>query len=288
MNGTTHGAVMPNVWLGESLRWYLKRARHPLKNYIVGHYWHMFAKVRVWIRYDGGGLINVGLGDYLQQQIFFDGYYERPLVDWLKANLRPDDVFWDVGANIGAISLVAAGLCRRVVAFEPDPRSLERLRNNVGANDLRNVEIVAGALGVESGTATLYQAPSSNTGMTSLVPGRAQVIGEQHVPVFRADDLVARRPEIAPTVMKLDVEGAERLVLGGATDLLRSGHLRALVFEDRRDTDGRPASREVVERLVEAGYRIESFASSDGRADDGMYNFLATCGLTTPGSVRSS
>jgi FkbM family methyltransferase len=272
---------MPNVWLGESLRWYLKRARHPLKDYIVGHYWRLFARAHVWIRYDGGAFINVRLGDFLHQQIFFEGYYERPLVDWLKETLRPDDVFWDVGANIGAISLVAAGHCRSVVAFEPDPRSLERLRKNVGANGLRNVEIVAGGLGFESGTATLYQAASSNTGMTSLVPGRAQVVGEQQVSVFRADDLIARRPDIAPTVMKLDVEGGEDLVLAGATGLLRSGRLRTLVFEDRRDTDGRPASREVVERLAEAGYRIEPFASSDVRAHDGMYNFLATLEGTT-------
>ena len=34
----------PNVWKGELLRWYLTRAKHPLKNYIVGHYWPWFAK----------------------------------------------------------------------------------------------------------------------------------------------------------------------------------------------------------------------------------------------------
>src|SRR6188474_2838116 len=121
----------PRVWAGQSLRWYLTRARHPFKNFIVGHYWHLFAKARVWIKYDGEGVINVRVGDYLQQQIFFDGYYEQPLVDWLKRTLRPDDVFWDVGANVGAISLVAARLCRRVVAFEPDPRSVEQLRRNI-------------------------------------------------------------------------------------------------------------------------------------------------------------
>jgi FkbM family methyltransferase len=277
MTETSRSArLTPGVWLGESLRWYLKHAKHPLKGYIVGHYWYLFARARVWINYDTGRIINVGLGDYLQQQIFFDGYYERPLVDWLKQTLRPDDVFWDVGANIGAISLVAAPLCRRVVAFEPDPRSLERLSRNVSANHLENVEIVAGALGVASGMATLYQATGSNTGMTSLVPERAEVVGEQAVQVSRADDVIAARPELAPTVMKIDVEGAEHLVLGGAVGLLRSGRLRALVFEDRRDTDSRPANHEVVDRLLEADYRIEPFGKSDAHSNDNMYNFLAT------------
>jgi FkbM family methyltransferase len=228
------------------------------------------------VTYDHEGIINVCLGDYLQQQIFFDGYYERPLVEWLKRTLGPDDVFWDVGANIGAISLVAARLCQRVVAFEPDPRSLVKLERNIAANRLTDVEIVAGALGVEAGSATLYQSAELNTGMTSLVAGRGEVVGQQRVKVFRADDLIAARPELAPTVMKLDVEGAEHLVLGGAPNLLRSGRLRAVVFEDRRDANARPTNHEVVARLREADYRIEPFAASDAHANDGLYNFLAT------------
>jgi len=273
--------VTPRVWIGESLRWYLKRARHPFKNYLVGHYWHLFARARVWVGYDGWAVINVGLGDYLQQEIFFDGYYERPLVDWLKHTLRPDDVFWDVGANIGAITLAAAPLCRKVVAFEPDPRSNVRLSQNVAVNRLAHVEIVEGALGVEAGVAPLYQSGVRNSGMTSLIAGRSDAVGQTNVPVLRADDLIARRPELAPTIMKLDVEGAEHLVLGGATNLLRSGRLRAIVFEDGRDANARPANHEVVERLLEAGYRIEPFASSDTRAADNMYNFLATPKVAT-------
>jgi len=265
-----------SVWFGEALRWYLKRARHPFKNYIVGHYWRVFSRLRVWVRYDKGSVINVGLGDYLQQQIFFDGYYERPLVEWLERTLRPEDVFWDVGANIGAISLVAARRCRRVVAFEPDPRSLSRLEQNVRANRLTQIEIVAGALVVSAGTATLYQAADVNTGMTSLVPGRSRTIGEPLVQVLRADDVIAQRPELTPTVMKLDVEGAEHLVLGGAPNLLRSGRLRAVVFEDRRDAKARPTNHEVVARLREADYQIVPFAASDTQANDGLFNFLAT------------
>jgi FkbM family methyltransferase len=268
--------MKPRTWVGEGVRWYLKRARHPLKNYVVGHYWRSFEAIRVWIKYDGDSVINVALGDYLQQRIFFDGYYERPLVDWLKRTLRPDDVFWDVGANIGAIAVVAARLCRRVVAFEPDPRSLEQLARNVAANGLTNVEVVAGALGVDPGVAPLYQSTSGNSGMTSLIAGRSPVVGDITVKVLRADDFITARPELAPTVMKIDVEGAEHMVLGGATALLRSGRLRALVFEDGCDGDAQPANHAAVERLVEADYRIEPFARSDAHAGDRMYNFLAT------------
>ena len=274
------------IWIGECLRWYLKHARHPLKAYITGHYWYLFERGRVWIRYDGVGVINVSLGDYLQRQIFFDGYYERPLVDWLKRTLTADDVFWDVGANIGAISLVAARLCRQVVAFEPDPRSLTYLARNVQANQLAAVEIIAAALGNEAGAAPLYQSSATNSGMTSLVAGHGDVVGETNVTVLTADDLIATRPELLPTVMKLDVEGAEHLVLGGAKRLLNSGRLRALVFEDGRDAAARPTNQKVVERLREANYRIEPFGASDVYAKDGIYNFLATPSVDAVASAQ--
>lgn len=264
------------VWPGESVRWYLKHARHPFKDYVVGHYWHLFERARVWVKYDETRVINIKLGDYLQRQIFWEGYYERALVDWLKGVLTPADVFWDVGANIGAISLVAAGLCRRVVAFEPDPRSILGLRRNIDANRLVNVEVIPSALGLEAGSATLYQAATCNTGMTSLISGRHRAAAEHIVAVVRADDVIAQRPDLAPTVMKLDVEGAEHLVLGGAPNLLRSGRLRALVFEDRRDAQARPTNSELVARLREANYQIVPFAASDTTAEDGLYNFLAT------------
>jgi FkbM family methyltransferase len=261
--------------VGEGLRWYLKRARHPFKAYIVGHYWSWFAKPVVWVKYDGNRSIGVRLGDYLQQKIFFDGYYERPLVDWLKMFLTPDDVFWDVGANIGAISLIAAKVCRQVVAFEPDPRSIAALVRNLQANRIVNVEVVTAALGAKTGSATLYQSAPLNTGMTSLVEGRAPVVGNTTVRVISADEFVASRTALAPTVMKIDVEGAEHLVLEGAVSLLRSGRVRAIVFEDRRDGNTHPTNQALVARLRSADYTIQPFASSDLQANDGMYNFLA-------------
>lgn len=267
--------MTPRVWLGEGVRWYLKHARHPFKGYIVGHYWAAFSAPRWWVRYEGGS-IGVTIGDYLQQRIFFDGHYEAVLVAWLKKTLRQDDVFWDVGANIGAVTLVAARLCRRVVAFEPDPRSLLALRQNIEVNRLDNVEIVTSALGGDAGTATLYQAAGGNTGMTSLLPARGEVVGATEVQVVKADDVIAAHPDWRPTVVKLDVEGAEHLVLGGATDTLRSGCVRALIFEDQRDAATRPTNAEVVARLNESRYRIEPLGVSDALVTDGMLNFLAT------------
>lgn len=268
-------AALPRTWPGEWLRWYLTRARHPLKAYIVGHYWSWFARRRRWIQYDDVSVISVSLDDYLQQRIFFDGFYERPLVDWLKRSLRQSDVFWDVGANIGAISLVAARFCDRVVAFEPEPSALELLGTHVQVNRLANVTIVPCALGDRDTTATIHQGPSSNLGMSSLMR-QGNEGPSATIKVAQADAFVSDQPWLQPTVIKIDVEGAEHLVLRGAHNVLRSPALRAIVFEDRRSPESEPTNRALVECLHSAGYRIDPFGLSDAQTDDGMYNFLAT------------
>ena len=262
------------TWPGELLRWYLIHARHPGKNYIVGHYWWAFCKPRFWIRY-GEGLISVCLTDYLQQRIFFDGFYEKALVDWLTASLKADDVFWDVGSNVGAVTLVAARHCRQVVAFEPDPRSLHLLQAHVARNGLSNVTVVPAALGEARGVALLHQAPLSNTGMTTLADDLPNSVSSVQVSVRRADDVFHEMQDLAPTVMKIDVEGREEAVLRGAAELLRTPSLRAVVFE----TDWDPASEAKtaqLEALFEAaGFAVRPFAASSPDRPDGKFNFLA-------------
>ncbi|HYU80592.1 MAG TPA: FkbM family methyltransferase [Vicinamibacterales bacterium] len=266
----------PRVWLGESLRWYLTRARHPFKNYVVGHYWPLFCKPRIWISYDQRSVINVCLGEYMQQRIFFDGYYERSVIEWLKHTLRPGDVMWDVGANIGALSLVAARLCRRVVAFEPDPRCVARLNRNVAMNAANNVVVLPVALTEHTGRASFYQSAEMNTGMSSVIAGRLRVATPMDVDGVRADELLAAHPDLRPTIMKIDVEGAEHLVLRGAAQLLSTRQVRAIVFEDRRDEDGNPTNAGVLDVLNSTGYAIRPLGLSDPETDDGMQNFVAT------------
>jgi FkbM family methyltransferase len=266
--------VHPRVWKGELLRWYLKRAKHPLKDYLVGHYWSWFSNTRVWVKYDGDSAISVSLGDYIQERIFFDDYYERPLILWLKEHLRPSDVFWDVGANIGAVTLVAARLCGRVVAFEPNPHTAALLRRNLETNRIGNVTVVEAALCDRSGIAALHEGPRNNSGMSSIVARGARENGTP-VAVERADDVVAQDPSRHPTVVKLDVEGGEHLVLRGARQLLSSTRVRAIVFENARDARGQAADSSVIDCLRAAGFRIHELGPSVPEAPDDLSNFIA-------------
>lgn len=267
--------VSRRVRQGELLRWYLTRARHPLKDYLVGHYWSWFSRHDVWIAYDEAAIIRVSLGDYLHQRIFFEGHYERALIEWLKTSLRPTDVFWDVGANIGAITLIASPRCRRVVAFEPDPHSAARLSEHLTVNACENVELVRAALSDATGGGWLHRGPASNTGMGSLLEPRGDAGERTPIDILRADDFVRQRPDAMPSVIKVDVEGAEHLVLRGARDLLGLRGVRAVVFEDRRTADSRPSNRVAIETLLDAGFAIAPLGPSDPTIDDGLLNFLA-------------
>jgi FkbM family methyltransferase len=260
--------------IGEAYRWYLTKARHPLKEKIVGHWWGWFCKPTVWIRYDEGLVMKVRLQDYIQRTIFTEGFYEPELVTWLKSELRPEDVFWDVGANVGAMTLIAARRCQSVVSFEPEPKVLIRLREHLEVNRLTSVQVMPVALSDASGRFLMGLAPGENSGMNSLC--RTEVGWNcLEVATLQADKLLAQGDVPYPTVMKVDVEGAEAKVFAGARDLLRNHALRVIVFEAAIGEGNMPADVGLVRTLMNAGFDVRSFARSDTSAQDGMGNFLA-------------
>ena len=257
------------------MRWYLRKAQHPYRNKIIGHYWRFLSKPAFWVKYDADLLINLCLKDYIQSAIFFNGYYERTIVEWLSSELKPDDVFWDVGANIGAITLIAARHCASVVAFEPDPSTMAKLRRNVDVNRLKNVRLESTALSDCDGEVLLNLGPESNTGMNSIVashPDRPCV----PVKAVRADSILASTTSLnAPSVMKVDVEGAEAKVFAGALNLLSSPRLRAIMFEAKKGAGGRPDDQSLCLSLEAMGFRMREFGCSDEGAKDEVTNYLA-------------
>jgi len=252
--------------------WYLRQARHPLKDKIVGRYWGWFSREPVWVDYDEGLRIKVDLNDYLQQKVFYEGHYEPVLVEWLKSTLRPDDVFWDVGANVGVMTLVAARRCARVVAFEPEPSARRRLEENIAMNALGNVAVQPLALGARGGSTVMARGPRTNLGMTRVV-ARGEP-GDFTAVVRGADALVAEGVAPTPNVMKIDVEGAERDVLEGARRLLEQPSTRAVVFE-ASGSAGAPLDSTLPALLRESGFRVRELGPSDLDARDGKSNFVA-------------
>jgi FkbM family methyltransferase len=134
--------------------------------------------------------------------------------------LEPGDVFWDIGANVGWFSLAAARKLGRfglVHAFEPHPELAIRIRKSARLNRIKNIFIHSVALGASNGPGTLVlRDGAKNLGSWTL---GTEVTDEPRVQVSirRIDDLKFWR---APTIVKIDVEGAEPLVVRGAERVL--------------------------------------------------------------------
>lgn len=137
----------------------------------------------------------------------------------LQAILAPGDTAVDAGANIGALTLIMAasvGPAGRVIAFEPTPRCADLLRRTIVLNGQQDVVHVHQlALGATPGQATLHLGLTS--GHNSLL-----ALAESHeaveVAVQTLDHVLP--PDSRPTLIKLDVEGAELDVLAGMAQLL--------------------------------------------------------------------
>lgn len=158
--------------------------------------------------------------------------YANPL-DWnemttWRRTLRPGSLFVDVGANVGLYTIWALDIGAEVIAIEPDRRSCERLAENLTLNGYA-ATIVQAAAGESAGALRL------TTGLDNqnhLVLGSdASTVPSATVPVQTLDAIVGDR---VVDGLKIDVEGAELLVLRGARRLLSSQRARLIQLEWNR------------------------------------------------------
>ncbi len=176
--------------------------------------------------------VHASLGDGLRSWLYLDprfeltyvsGHYEPHNMRCLRAVLSRGAVFYDVGAHLGVMSLLAAevvGVDGAVFAFEPDPDNFARLERTVERNGLPQVSLVRAAVWSAKGAVTFQQAPvlsSGNRGAVAIVAGDGEG-ARIEVSALCLDDFVGCHR--SPDVMKIDVEGGEIEVLKGAWRLL--------------------------------------------------------------------
>jgi FkbM family methyltransferase len=176
------------------------------------------------------------------------GIYERSKQEIFAATIPPGATVFDVGAHAGFYTLLFARLVGpngRVIAFEPSPRNLAFLRSHIELNRIGNVEIVDAAVSDTSGTGAFAERPSSYNGTLDST-------GTIRVRMVRVDDLVVGGMLPSPTVIKIDVEGTEDLVLTGARSTLTSTNPTIFLATHGRDVDSR-----CVQLLDSMGYEVD-------------------------------
>jgi FkbM family methyltransferase len=197
---------------------------------------------------------------------YVDGTNEPPVQRAVDSNLDPGDVFVDVGANVGFFSLLAArrvGPEGAVFAIEPLPRNVEAIQRNARRNRFGNIAVVRAAASDEQGSAILIVTDHPGGAALEGADTPPDATGTLSVTTTTLDDLVDAGTMRPPSLVKIDVEGAEVAVLRGMARMMRTTRPAVIVEVDGPDVDALERRTQAVQQFFdEADYRVERLASS--------------------------
>lgn len=209
----------------------------------------------------------------LDASVIAFGWYDASLHRYLARHVRPGMTCLDVGANLGFVAAhlgTLVGPSGQVHAFEPIPTVRQKLTDNIARNGLEKVVAIHPlALSNAMGDARIAMAHDSapNQGQASLVNSSNQGLQVQlRVETATIDDFVRQHGITRIDLMKIDIQGAEILLLegGGYTfGTLRPDLLIEVSPEDLRDA-GR-TSRDLLEMIEGYGYAVSELCGNGTR-----------------------
>ncbi len=248
------------------------------------------------------GLFGVGLGDgrvltktihgypivspaedlSLTPELVLHGVYDLPLSRFIEARLAPGQIAFDVGANIGLFTVAmarAVGETGHVVAYEAVPENYQYLLDNVGMNYLSQWCTLRRQAAWSKSEKLSFWAPRKFRGNGSL-----RMAEQEYIRRYPGDELstievdaVPLQPELerfeSVSLVKVDVEGAEFQVLLGMEPSLRSGRIKAVVFEclaSLLGEDFTPLLRWLKKLEQECGLRCWTLDREGGLASLGL------------------
>lgn len=202
---------------------------------------------------------------------------EPELVQWIETKFKDGDVFYDIGANVGAYSLIAGALFKdkiQVFAFEPSYPSFARLVDNIFLNQLEStIKPVPFALaqstvhseislaGLKEGQAFNFLSEYVQDGLPTEKIDPKEV-RKQSVFAVALDECIAQFKLPLPTMCKIDVDGFELPLLKGAEKTLSNPALREIHME--LSTDDKNYEK-IVSLLGGWGYKIQTSTERGGK-----------------------
>lgn len=215
---------------------------------------------KVWTQVKAGPAAGLWLGlNPRTGKAYANGEAEPAVQSALAAHLYPGSVFYDLGANIGFYTVLAAravGPRGKVFSFEPDFENARRLERNVVRNSFSNVSIIEAGVWSSSGPRNFSSANSGSPdrGIGSFLHDSGSAQSDLlPVPCVSIDDFTKSAPP--PAGIKCDVEGAEIEVLRGAQATLARHHPWVLC-----ETQNAENSHTARSMLTELGYAIEQIS----------------------------
>jgi FkbM family methyltransferase len=189
-----------------------------------------------------------------QQLGYLLGTDEPHLQKAIRDYVSPGDTVYDIGANVGYVSLSLAkqvGPAGKVIAFEPVPRNIDAFRQNIELNRLANIRLLEFAASDRTGEAAMRVAENPST--ASLVWHQNDPSAtEFRIRTVSIDELVTAGELAHPKFVKIDVEGAEGSVLQGMRRTLAAAH--PVLFIECSE-----AGRQIAWHLLrDLGYQCQS------------------------------
>jgi FkbM family methyltransferase len=192
-----------------------------------------------------------------------DGVWEEYVTHLFTKTVKSHHIVMDIGANIGYYSLIAAkqvGMKGRVYSFEPEPNNFKLLRKNAEVNGYTNIVPIQKAVSNKKGKLKLFL-NKSNLGAHSISEGNVPTHkgGAVEVETISLDDFFEKEvKEGHVDFIKIDVEGAEGLVMEGAEKVLKSEKLKMLMEfwpHGLKNTGTDPLK--LLEKLQSYGFNIK-------------------------------
>jgi len=186
---------------------------------------------------------------------------EPETLNWIRT-FKSNDIFYDIGANVGTYTVYAAPRCSHVYAFEPESSNYAALNQNIRLNGIDNKVRAYPIAIAEKKKLDSLRLQSTNPGAALHVFGRnTDFKHDQFSPAFEQGALALTLDEIVfelnlppPTQIKIDVDGLESEILRGATKLLSHKDLCGLLLEIN---ELQPSDTAMIEYLASFGFQIK-------------------------------
>lgn len=253
-----------------ALHWYARRELPKFGTYVTEHgrlmdfaFWADAPMVEMNDRFHGNRVRLNPRDFYHRIWHYFGSYHELEILSVVKLALRPGDCFIDGGANIGLISMYAAGIVGKsglVQAFEPFPPVFDELKFHIETNGLSQVRIHRMGLSDAPSAMEIRLPGEGNLAAATFspIPDRYQGVVRSGgvVPIARGDDVIDRT-DPRPLLIKLDVEGFEVKAICGLPKVIEA-RLPAFVAEanaELLDINGTPPEL-MWDMFTRVGYRV--------------------------------
>lgn len=201
-------------------------------------------------------ITNPNLEKSIGIKLFKFGSYEAGTLGFMMSYLKKGDIFVDIGANIGLMTLHASklvGEAGRVFSIEPSKTTYEKLVRNVELNNLKNVKALNFGLGSTAQIKKLIL--NSDPGMNTFVDGSSNLNSFEEVKIEVYDDLEIFK-NTNPDLIKIDVEGFELDVLRGLQSVFSNNNGPAFIVECSSNRENNYFKKELFDFFIGKNYKM--------------------------------